>query len=129
MWPERCVVSWAFPAGAREAVPRDLERFRRNPAGFALGTPPWGRRVKIPPERPMGGGFRECPRSGVETTGFPCVFLWNWGGPGAPRVRFSGCDPPWGRRGKIRPKRLVGGPDRHHGRSWVHIVDFRCVSR
>ena len=33
-------LSWAFLAGARNAVPRDLERFRRNGAGFALGTPP-----------------------------------------------------------------------------------------
>ena len=33
-------LSWAFLAGARNAVPRDLERFRRNAAGFALGTPP-----------------------------------------------------------------------------------------
>ena len=32
--------SWAFLAGARNAVSRDLERFRRDGAGFALGTPP-----------------------------------------------------------------------------------------
>ena len=33
-------LSWAFLAGARTAVSRDLERFRKNAAGFALGTPP-----------------------------------------------------------------------------------------
>ena len=36
-------------------------------------------------------------------------------------------DPPWGRRGKIPPERLVGGPDRHRARLGVHIFDFLRV--
>ena len=48
-------LSWAFPAGAREAVPRVLGRFHRNPAGFALGTPPGA----------VGGKFRPSGSWGV----------------------------------------------------------------
>ena len=46
--------------------------------------------------------------------------------PGEPG-RFCARDPPWGRRGKIPPERLLGGPDRPRARSGVHIDDFRWV--
>ena len=48
-------LSWAFPAGARGAVPRVLGRFRGNAAGFALGTPPGA----------VGGKFRPSGSWGV----------------------------------------------------------------
>ena len=48
-------LSWAFPPGARKAVPRVLGRFRANPAGFALGTP----------HGAVGGKFRPSASWGV----------------------------------------------------------------
>ena len=47
-------LSWAFPAGAREAVPRVLGRFHRNPAGFVLGTPPGAVGGKFRPSASLG---------------------------------------------------------------------------
>ena len=47
-------LSWAFPAGARKAVPRVLGRFRGNPAAFALGTPPGAVGGKLHPSGSWG---------------------------------------------------------------------------
>ena len=65
--------------------------------------PPWGRRVKIPPARPMGGGFRECPRSGVHIVDFQRVFPMKLAGPWAPKWVVFPPPPPPGSRMRSRP--------------------------
>ena len=86
-------LSWAFPAGAREAVPRVLGRFHRNPAGFALGTPPGAVGGKFRPSGSWGVRIGLARVRGSILMIFNGFYRWTWKGPGPPNGWFG--HPPW----------------------------------
>ena len=100
-------LSWAFPPGARGAVPRVLGRFRGNAAGFALGTP-LGPSCENSARAAYGGWISGVSAFGGRNGRFSSCFPMELGRPsgpqGAPQLKTS-----------MNPNLNESHPNLHHG--------------